>query len=196
MIAKLTGVIDELKPTELVLDVNGVGYHVHIPLSTYAKIQLEKKLSLHIFTLHKEDQMKLFGFFSMDEKELFQVLLGVQGIGPAVALSIISGVSAELLADAVRNENPGILTKIPGIGRTKAEKIVFELKRKLKKLDDFAGPSAGREPTLKRDAVDALTSLGFDETKAFRAVDDVIKECPDIPLEAVIKDSLKRLSGQ
>ena len=116
MIAKLKGKIDEIKPTELILDVNGVGYEIHIPLSTYEKIQGLEETSLYIYTHHKEDQLKLFGFFTINEKNIFKLLLNISGIGPAMGISILSGISIDLLIEAVRSQNPGMLIKVPGIG--------------------------------------------------------------------------------
>jgi len=194
MIAKITGKIDEIKPTDLVLDVNGVGYGLRIPLSTYEKIVSRESATLYVYTLHKEDQFKLFGFYSEQEKELFTILINISGIGPSVALSILSGISAERLIQSVRDENTGLLVKIPGIGKAKAEKLVFELKRKLKKISTL--PAGGSEgPSIKQDAVEALMSLGFDENRAAGAVESVIKENPEASIEHVVKESLKQISA-
>ena len=190
MIAKLHGKIDELKPTEIILDVNGVGYHLNIPFSTYEKIKNADKIKLHVFTHHKEDQFKLFGFFDEKEKNIFSILLNINGIGPSMALSILSGISINMLIEAVKSENTGLLTKIPGIGKAKAEKLIFELRRKLKKLEKFTDKTTAK-PSIKYDAVDALVSLGFDEIKATKCIDDVLKQNPDSPLETIIKEALK-----
>ncbi len=194
MIAKLKGKIDELKPTAVILDVNGVGYQLYIPLTTYEKIQREQEVTLHVFTLHKEDQMRLFGFYTEGEKEIFQLLLNISGIGPAMALSVLSGIRIDRLAESVKSENPSMLTGIPGIGKAKAEKLVFELKRKLKKLETYSGTSP-QMPSVRNEAVEALMSLGFDETKASRAVDDIIGKFPEITLEHAVKNALKSLAG-
>jgi len=194
MISKIKGKIDELKPTEVVLDVQGVGYGLCIPLSTYEKIQSADEACLYVYTHHREDQLKLFGFFTEEERSLFLMLLNISGIGPAMAISILSGISIHLLVEAVQSENPGLLTKIPGIGKTKAEKLVFELKRKLKKLQSFTGEAV--EPnTCKNDAVEALVTLGFDDAKSARAVDEIVKNNPAASVEAIIKDALKLLSA-
>jgi len=194
MIAKLKGRIEELKPTELILDVCGVGYQVFIPFSTYDKIQGKDEIQVYIYTLHKEDQFKLFGFSSENEKQLFSILLNISGIGPAMALSILSGMEIDLLLDAVRNGNSSLLTKIPGVGKAKAEKLVFELKRKVKKLESFTS-SGSRKPSVRNDAVEALASLGFDESSALRSVDEILNKFPDIPIEELIKNALKSLSS-
>ncbi|MFH0975186.1 MAG: Holliday junction branch migration protein RuvA [Spirochaetota bacterium] len=194
MIAKLKGKIDELKPTELILDVNGVGYQVFIPFTTYEKIQGNNEAELFIYTLHKEDQFKLFGFYSESEKHLFSILISVSGIGPSIALSVLSGIESASLIEAVQNDNIMILTKIPGIGKSKAEKLVFELKRKIRKLDNLSVP-ASKNSSVRSDAVEALVSLGFDESKALKSVNEIIEKFNDIPIEALIKNALKNLSS-
>lgn len=193
MISKLKGKIDELKPTELILDVHGVGYQVFIPLTTYEAILDNKEIQLYIYTLHKEDQLKLFGFLSDNEKQLFSILLNISGIGPTMALSILSGIEIGLLIDAVKNNNSLILTKIPGIGKNKAEKLIFELKRKIKKLDSFNSMN-NLKPSIRNEAVEALTALGFDELTASNSVNDILEKLNDISLEALIKEALKNLS--
>ncbi len=194
MIAKLKGKIDELKPTEMILDVNGVGYHLLIPLTTYENIQNQEDALLYVYTLHKEDQLKLFGFTSENEKQLFQTLLNISGIGPAMALSILSGIKIEMLLEAVRSENFSLLTKIPGVGKSKAEKLVFELKRKMKNLEAYS-TSSSEKPSARNEAVEALMSLGFDESKSSKAVDEIIEKFPEIPLENIVKNALKNLSS-
>lgn len=194
MIAKLKGIIEELKPTELILDVQGVGYHVFIPFTTYDKIQGKNEIEIYIYTLHKEDQFKLFGFSSENEKQLFGILLNISGIGPAMALSILSSMSVNLLIDAVQNNNSQLLTKIPGVGKNKAEKLIFELKRKIKKLESFSS-SNKQQPSVRNDAVEALASLGFDESTALKSVNEILNKFPDIPIEELIKNALKNLSS-
>ncbi len=195
MIARLTGRIAELKPTEAILDVNGVGYHVIIPFTTYERIMDADKATLQIFTLHREDQFRLYGFFTEEEKKIFALLLEVSGIGPSVALSILSGIAIPDLLESVKTQNTALLVKIPGIGQSKAEKLVFELNRKSKKLDalNIARPGAGR--SVRNDVIEALLSLGFDEKKSASVIDEIMKENPDLPLEAAVKQSLKRLSS-
>lgn len=194
MIGKLKGRLDELKPTELILDVNGVGYSLSIPFTTYEKIQKQKEISLYVYTLHKEDQLKLFGFFSFQEKQLFSLLLNISGIGPTMALSILSGVEIEMLVEAVKSDNPSILTRIPGIGKNKAEKLIFELKRKINLIeaDITAFP---KQPSLRNEAVEALVSLGFDELRSSKTIEDIIKKSPDITIENIIKNALINLSS-
>ncbi|PKL39210.1 MAG: Holliday junction branch migration protein RuvA [Spirochaetae bacterium HGW-Spirochaetae-1] len=194
MIAKLTGKIDELKPMECILDVGGVGYQVHIPLSTYETIQGKEDITLFIYTLHREDQMKLFGFSTQREKELFTVLLNISGIGPSMALSLLSGISIEDLVRSVQNDDSSRLVKIPGIGKAKAEKLIFELKRKLKKIESIPAAS-GTATGIRNDALEALVSLGFDEARAAKVIDGVREGNPEATLETVIKAALRQFSA-
>lgn len=193
MIGRLTGRVEDLKPTEMVIDVNGVGFEVTIPVSTYEKIQGLKDVSLFIHTIHKEDQFRLFGFFSRIERDIFRALINVSGIGPSIAISVLSGISPERLIEAIRSQNPLLLTKIPGIGKTKAEKLVFELKRKLPLLERIAGP-LNDTPSVSGDAVEALVALGFDEGKSVKCVNDIISAKGDTGIEEIIKEALKILA--
>ncbi len=193
MIAKLTGLIDTLKPTDIILDVSGVGYLVNIPLTVYEKLQNEKHAVLFIYTLHKEDQFKLFGFLNESDKDIFSILLNISGIGPSIAMSILSSISISMLVDSVKNQNTGLLTKVPGIGKSKAEKLIFELKNKIKKIDLYSqtpGPVS-----YSNEAVEALVTLGFDEFKAIKAVEEIIKNEPAAAVETIIKLSLSILSS-
>lgn len=193
MIGKLKGEVQDLKPTEMILDVNGIGFEITIPFSTYEKVQDEKSVSLFIHTIHKEDQFRLFGFFSKPEKDIFRSLINVPGIGPVMAISILSGVAPEKLVEAVKSQNPALLLKVPGIGKTKAEKLVFELKRKLAMLERITGP-VSETPEKTSDAVDALVALGFDEKRSIKCVDEIAKTRGDISIEEIIKEALKLIS--
>ena len=194
MIAKLRGKIDELKPTELILDVNGVGYQLHIPFTTYEEIQGEKEITVFVHTHHKEDQLRLFGFHNEKSKNLFTILINISGIGPSMALSILSGISISRLIASVKSGNTSSLVKIPGIGKTKAEKLIFELKRKQKKLEQFSETSI-EEPSTNNDAVEALVSLGFDESRSYKVVEQILNENPGCSIELIIKEALKYLSS-
>ncbi len=194
MIAKLRGKIDTLKPTELILDVSGVGYHLFIPITTYEELQNRSEAALYVYTYLREDQLKLFGFHDEGMKELFAILLNISGIGPSMAISIISGISPGRLMESVRTEDPSSLVKIPGIGKAKAEKLIFELKRKIKKLEIFSAGTANPAP-VSSDAVDALVTLGFDEKRSTSTVSKITEENPGFTLEQLIKEALKQLSG-
>jgi len=193
MIGKLKGNVDDLKPTEMILDVNGVGFELTIPFSTYEKIQSEKSVTLLVHTIHKEDQFRLFGFYTKIEKDIFKSLINVSGIGPAMAISVLSGITPERLIEAIKSQNPVLLTKIPGIGKTKAEKLVFELKRKLPLLERIAGPVSDT-PSNTSDAVEALVALGFDESRSIKCVNEITAAKGEIGIEEIIKEALKLIS--
>jgi len=192
MIGKLTGKIDELKPTEIILDVNGVGYLVSIPISTFNAINDKEKISLYIHTIHKEDTFRLFGFNTPEEKDFFKILIAINGIGPSMGLSILSGISLESLLEAVTQEDTTNLVKIPGIGKTKAEKIIFELKRKKTKLSEITGTITPREQT-DYDAIGAMISLGFDEKKSTEIITKITSEKKLMTTEEIIKEALKNI---
>jgi Holliday junction DNA helicase RuvA len=193
MIGKLKGEVQDLKPTEMILDVNGIGFELTIPFSTYEKIQNEKTVNLYIHTIHKEDQFRLFGFYSKHERDIFRSLISVTGIGPVIAVSVLSGITPEKLVEAIRSQNTALLVRIPGIGKTKAEKLVFELKRKLPMLERITGP-AGNAPVKTNDAVEALVALGFDENRSIKCVDEITRSRGDISIEDLIKEALKLIS--
>ena len=193
MIAKLKGKIEELKPTELVLDVNGVGYFLQIPFTTFEKIQFEEEVSLWVYTLHKEDQFKLFGFKDIKDRSVFEILLGVSGIGPSMALSLLSGISIDSLIESVKNNDINKLIKIPGIGKSKAEKLIFELNRKIKKLENYALCEVKIE-NFSSDAIEAMVTLGFDEKKSTLVIEAILKENPKFTIEVLIKEALKEMN--
>ena len=195
MIAKLRGTIDEMKPTEMVLDVQGVGYHLHIPVSTYEAVRSEKgEITLFVHTYLREDQLKLYGFHNEKSRSLFTMLIGISGIGPSIALSILAGISLERLVESVKTGNTMYLVKVPGIGKAKAEKLIFDLKRKVDKLAEFT-ESITIEASAANDAVDALVTLGFDETKSRRVIAELSKESGDRGTEFLIKEALRILAG-
>ena len=193
MIGKLKGNVDDLKPTEMILDVNGIGFELTIQFSTYEKIQSEKSVTLLVHTIHKEDQFRLFGFYTKIEKDIFKSLINVSGIGPAMAISVLSGITPERLIEAIKSQNPVLLTKIPGIGKTKAEKLVFELKRKLPLLERITGPVSDT-PSKTSDAVEALVALGFDENKSIKCINEITLAKGEISIEEIIKEALKLIS--
>ncbi|MGL4369091.1 MAG: Holliday junction branch migration protein RuvA [Spirochaetota bacterium] len=193
MIGKLKGTVDSIRPSEALIDVNGVGYCVSIPFSTYSAILGESSVSLFVHTHVREDQIRLFGFYTEDEKKLFEMLIQISGIGPSVALSVISGIDPPKLYEAVQSGETNSLTVIPGIGKSKAEKLVFELKRKWKKPLGTGSVSGNGE--IKADAVDALISLGFDERSALKTIESILKDDGTASLESLVRKALRSLSA-
>lgn len=192
IIYKLKGKIVKLKPTELILDVNDICYFLKIPFSTYDSLSNKNEVEIYVTLIIKENSMSLYGFYSENEKEAFELLISVPQIGPNIALSILSHLNYQELFDIVNTENINALTKIPGIGKSKAEKIMFELKRVLKRNKDinFKIPSND----MLSESIEALTSLGFDDGECVKIVREVSKIKNYKDSSELIKDCLKRLS--
>ncbi len=198
MIARITGNLISKDPSNVVIDVHGVGYRAFIPLSSfYGLPDTGHQVSLHIHTHVREDAILLYGFITRREKELFLSLIAVSGIGPKVALAIISGLPAEELADAIARGDQKKISTIPGVGPKTAARVILELKDKVAALGATnTGPCETFAPSRQRDeAISALVNLGY---KKNMAEDAVKKVCAahgeDMPLEALIKEALKALS--
>lgn len=196
MIALLTGQIVHKSPDHIILDVNGVGYRVQIPFSTYYELPEEGTVSLHIHTSVREDAIHLYGFRSRLEKSFFQLLLSVSGIGPRLARDILSNIQPAQLAQALSQGNIRILSAIPGIGKKTAERMILELKEKVGKLDLTSVAAPERlsipEDEILDDVVSALLNLGYREPQVRRAIAGLSPQ-PDISLEELLKQALKLL---
>ncbi|HEX5215351.1 MAG TPA: Holliday junction branch migration protein RuvA [Vicinamibacterales bacterium] len=197
MIAHLTGTLLEKHVQRLVVDVGGVGYDVQVPLSTfYAVGDPGARIALRIHTHVREDALQLFGFLTPLELTMFERLLSVQGIGPKVALSVLSGIEPGDLVRAIRNSDVARLVKIPGVGRKTGERLVLELKDRLPDaaapIDD--APVEGGD--LRDDVLSALGNLGYQRIAAEKSVDRVLKS-KDAPetFEALLRDVLKVMAG-
>lgn len=199
MIAQLRGKLIHKSPEYSIIDVGGVGYRVFTPFSTFYELpDLENQVTLHTYTNVREDALQLFGFLTIDEKEVFQLLIGVSGIGPKLAVNILSGITPEELRSALLNGNLLRLTAIPGIGKKTAERMVLELKDKALKLHKEkpgvqAKPLAAGDEVLE-DAVSALLNLGYKRPQAEGALEKVKKDNPDSDIEEMIKGALKILA--
>jgi Holliday junction DNA helicase RuvA len=172
MIGSLRGKLIEKRPNQILVDINGVGYQVQIPLSTFASLgALHAETSLLIHTHVREDQLTLYGFVTARERQCFELLISASGVGPSLALKILSGMSIEDLVPAIRKGDLAQLVKIPGVGRKTAERIVVELRDKLVVIDV---PDAGRRSTrsqLEEDVASALSNLGYDTKSVERAIE-------------------------
>lgn len=198
MIASLRGTLIAKSPTEIVVDVGGVGYGLSIPLSTFEKIgEPGSQVALYTYMHVREDAMLLFGFFSPEERSLFKLLLTVTGIGPKVAQGILSGIPASDLRGYLIAGNTGALTAIPGVGRKLAERLVVELREKVSKFEDFtSSPSISSDPqgAVRNEALLALTSLGYNRATAERAVRLAAQELGENAgvLERLVKTALRK----
>ena len=179
MIAHLRGQLLSKSPNAVILDCNGVGYELAISIATFTELPQEgKEARLHVHTHVREDAILLFGFAEPAEKRLFEKLLTISGIGPKLAITVLSGISSERLVGAIRGGDHATLTKIPGIGKKTAERVVLELKDK---LDDMVGftPESGAPPTLggvADDVLSALVNLGYPRPVAQKAVETAAKD--------------------
>lgn len=197
MIAQLRGRLDDKRPNQVLVDVNGVGYLVHIPLSTfYALTELHSNVTLLIHTQVREDAISLYGFLSAREKHLFELLISASGVGPSLALKILSGMSVDDLVPAVRSGDLARLTRIPGVGRKTAERIIVELRDKLEAMET---PEDAREPVTVTgttgDVVSALLNLGYDQHAAEQAVERAGKSGAPETFETLLRGALQQLTG-
>jgi holliday junction DNA helicase RuvA len=196
VIAHISGTLAHKVPGEVVVDVNGVGYQVFIPLNVFYRLpERGARVSLQIYTHVREDALQLFGFQDGVEKEIFMLLTAVSGIGPRLALNILSGIEAEDLARALRTGDQVRLVAVPGVGKKLAERMIVELKDKFSALPSGAPASAAAsgDSQLTQDAVSALVNLGYRKPEAESTVRAVLKEGPT-SLEEVLKESLRRMS--
>jgi Holliday junction DNA helicase RuvA len=194
VIARIAGRLLEKHPSRVIVDVNGVGYDVQIPLSTFYNLgEPGGDVALRVHTHVREDALALFGFATPLELQLFERLIGINGVGPKLALAVLSGIEPPELVGAIRAQDVGRLTKIPGIGKKTAERISLELRDKLPAsiaLADAASPAAG--DGLRDDVISALLNLGYQRAAAEKAVGTVMNDGADA-FEPALKKALKTL---
>lgn len=202
MIAKLTGKLCDLNFTQCIIDVHGVGYQVFIPLSTFDKMPREgEEISLCICTQVREDAITLYGFSTMPEKELFEILISVSGVGPKLALSILSSMPAERFVSSVVNADVDIIKRISGIGKKTAERLIVELKDKLAKIMQPAVMDSSVVPDEKaaamEDAVAALEQLGFKRETVYKVLEKIVNNIPaeEATSENFIRKALQTLNS-
>jgi len=197
MIAWLSGTIRNKKPASVVIETGGVGYLAHISLPTFYSLGEEgSTVSLYIHTYVKEDILQLFGFATEGEKALFNQLIGVNKVGPKLAITILSGLAANELLDAVSDKDIAKLSSVPGIGRKTAERLIMELSDKLADLMAGLREEGGKSrPGAHDDAVEALVSLGYKKLESQKAVKAAHARLPDGALEDILKQALNILAG-
>ncbi|PKL83705.1 MAG: Holliday junction branch migration protein RuvA [Ignavibacteriae bacterium HGW-Ignavibacteriae-3] len=195
MIGYLHGKIISKKPTKLLIDVNGVGYIVNISISTFEKISDKEEVSLFTYLSVREAAMDLFGFYSIGEKEMFELLISVSGIGPKSAQSILSGIQIEDLKDALKGGNVSRLISIPGIGRKTAERMLIELRDKVESLAESIDGISFGSSSVRGDAITALINLGYNQKVAERVIRSITDKSPSIAIEELIKEALVNLNN-
>jgi Holliday junction DNA helicase RuvA len=181
-----------------VIDVGGVGYRVHIPLSTFYKLGVEGETVILLVHTHvREDALSLYGFLTSGEQLLFERLISVSGVGPKLAVNILSGIDAQELIDALRGSDVARLTRVPGVGRKTAERLVLELKDKMPAattLEETAPPVA--PSSAKEDLLSALANLGYSRPEAEKSVDRALRDDASVPFEDLLRRTLRILSGR
>jgi holliday junction DNA helicase RuvA len=194
MIGFLRGLLIQKNPQELLLDVGGVGYRVLVPISTFCKLgDLGTEARLHIHTHVREDQFVLYGFATSPEQELFEKLIAVSGVGPKVALGVLSGIEADELVHAIRANDVVRLTRVPGVGKKTAERLILELKDKLASF--HADTEAPRPVSPQRtDLLSALSNLGYSPSEAERAATEALRLQPEATLGDLLREALRIIS--
>lgn len=178
MIGRLRGIILQKQPPQLLLDVNGVGYEIYAPMTTFYQLPaLQESVELLTHLVVREDAHQLYGFLLAHERELFRALIKISGIGPKVALSILSGIAADEFVRSIQENNADRLTAIPGVGKKTAERLVIELRSALSQWQTDLSISGGLEETSdhRQEAMSALTALGYKPAEAKRAVSNIYK---------------------
>ena len=198
MIASLKGLLVEKQPNRLIVDVRGVGYEVLVPLSTYYQTpDPGGEVLLRIHTHVREDTLALYGFMTTLEQQIFERLIAISGIGPKLALAVLSGIDSRDLVHAVQFGDTARLTTIPGIGKKTAERITLELRDRLAKLAMAAPEGAGgaaADGELRGDLLSALLNLGYHRPLAERAVDGALKAAGNKSFESRLKEALRELA--
>ena len=193
MIGFLKGTLLSTSPNRVLVDVRGVGYEVHIPLSTYYEVQKAAgEVALHIHTHVRDDTLALFGFWTERERGLFERLIAVTGIGPKLAQTVLSGMQPDDLIAALAAGDSASLNTIPGVGKKTAERMILELRDK---VQDLAADLPSEPVVAENDLVEALVGLGYKRAAAQRAVNRVAREQPEAAFADQLKASLKVLSG-
>jgi holliday junction DNA helicase RuvA len=198
LIAQITGRLLRKSPQEAVIDVHGVGYRVLVPLSTFYRLgDIGSEATLLIHTHVREDSLALFGFETPGEQALFERLIEVAGVGPKLAVNILSGIEADELAHALRGGDVARLTRIPGVGKKTAERLIVELKDKMPAVVSTGGtpPRPGPAP-LEDDLVSALANLGYSRGEAEKGVERALRDDPTGRFEDLLRRSLRVLSGR
>ena len=195
MIGQIKGIIIAKQAPDLLVDVQGIGYEVLVSLGTFFDIpEIGGAVTLHTHFVVREDAQLLFGFATLEERALFRQLIKVNGVGPKMALAILSGMSASEFALAVHNNDIATLVKLPGVGKKTAERLVIEMRDKLDiaQINDFGSATAGKHPDIKQEAESALTALGYKPQDAAKMISRVSDE-EITSTEQLIRRALKNM---
>ena len=193
MYAYITGKVTEKTPAYVVVDNHGIGYFINITLNTFTAIGEKEEVRLYVHEQVLEDARNLFGFFTNSERDLFELLITVSGIGCNTARIILSSLTVNELSNAIANEDVKTIQTVKGIGLKTAQRIVIDLKDKLKKNDFPTEIFTTSDNTIKNEALSALTILGFNKTSVDKVLSRLLKQSPDASVETLIKEALKIL---
>lgn len=193
MIYHIIGKLVEKNPTHVVIESNGLGYLIHISLSTFSKIGIEENLKLYTYLSIKEDAHTLFGFFDKSEREVFQLLISVSGVGPSTARTMLSSMTAEEVQRAIMTEDVAAIQKAKGIGGKTAQRVIIDLKDKIAKTCNIDEISLVSNNTVKEETLSALEVLGFSRKQTEKMIDKYLQENPNYTIESLLKTALKNL---
>jgi Holliday junction DNA helicase RuvA len=193
MIAHIQGRLVEKTPTEVIIDCNGVGYHINISLHTYSLLPDSESLKLFTFLQIREDANTLYGFVEKQERELFKLLLSVSGVGASTARTMLSSLAPSQIIQAIASNDLGTMQSMKGIGAKTAQRIILDLKEKVLKVYNLDEVSVVESNTNKDEALSALEVLGFARKAAEKVIDKIDRETPNSSIENLIKQALKNL---
>tara|TARA_B100001287_G_scaffold52004_1_gene40913 strand:- start:495 stop:1076 length:582 start_codon:yes stop_codon:yes gene_type:complete len=193
MITHLKGKLVEKSPTNVVIEVNGIGYWVNISLTTFSQIPDNENIKLYTHLQIKEDSHSLYGFYSKKEREIFRLLISVSGVGTSTARTMLSSLDPQQVVEAISSNNVSIVQSVKGIGSKTAQRLIIELRDKILKIYDLDKTYVNSNNTTREEALSALEVLGINKKSSERLVDNIIKENQDISVEEIIKETLKNI---
>jgi Holliday junction DNA helicase RuvA len=193
MITQIKGRLVEKNPTYVVIDCNGIGYLLNISLNTYAALPSDELITLYTHLSIREDAHTLFGFIDKVEREVFKLLISVSGVGPSIARTMLSSMTAEDVQQAIASENVKVIQSVKGIGAKTAQRVIIDLKEKILKTFDIDEVSVKENNTNKEEALSALEVLGFARKQSDKVITNILKESPSATVEELIKKALKNL---
>jgi Holliday junction DNA helicase RuvA len=193
MISHLNGKLTEKNPTNVVIECNGIGYFIYISLQTYSQIPDRENILLQTHLVIREDAHILYGFYSKLERELFKLLISVSGVGPSIAITMLSSMTTEQIQHAIASQDVALIKSVKGIGEKTAQRVIVDLRDKIQKTFNISNDLLTTDNTIKNETLIALEVLGFSRKISEKTVLTLLKENPDISLEELIKQALKKL---
>ena len=193
MITHIQGKMVEKNPDHVVVECNGLGYHVNISLQTFSNIPDQENLKLYTHLVIREDAHILYGFYSKTEREIFKMLISVSGVGPSIAMTMLSSMDTEEIQQAIGSEDTPKIQSVKGIGQKTAQRVIVDLKDKILKTYEISEELPGSNNTIKIEALSALEVLGFSRKKIEKVIQVILQNSPGISLEELIKQALKNL---